>query len=400
MEKNNMITIKTVTVHSGLSALVLAWANFQASAAVLQVPTQYPTIQAAVNAAASGDQIRIAAGTYTEQVMITSKNLRLIGEPGTVLKAFPGMTPVTLPNADNPNTILLAISLCDQVSVRGLTLDGGRLGGLIGIAFHGSSGSVKRCRIQGFRGASGFTFGLGMGVGNFALLNRSVQRIEVLNNVFEDNNTSLGMFTKTTEPDPEQLQVRFNIEGNVIRGYGPTDSAVQTGIQIRQGTGGEVKHNLITGHNYTGPDLLFSFGIDANGFGVALPSIRYEENVFQDNQVHLLSLFAAGAQFVENTIEGPGAGLFNIGIASSGSGDRIIANRFRNLTTGVFLFGNGPVFGTTLGVGSDATLIGNGFCGVGTPIVVEPLVTGVQARGTRLNDCRGWNEDDGVQDSD
>jgi hypothetical protein len=295
---------------------------------------------------------------------------------------------------------LLAAFLCDRVSVRGLTLDGGRLGGLIGIGFTGSSGSIEHCRITGFRGESGFTFGLGLGAGNYAFLNRSVQRINVLNNVFEDNNTSLGVYTKANEPNPEQLQVQFHIEGNIIRGYGPTDSAVQTGIQIRQGTGGEVKHNLITGHNYTGSDLLFSYGIDANGFGVALLPIHYEENVFQDNQFHLVSLFATGAQFVDNTFEGPGTGAFNIGIASTGSGDRIIANRFRNLTTGVILGGDDPIFGTTLGIASDSSLIANRFCAVGTPIIVEPLVTGVQEHGTRFNDCRGGDEADGGPDSD
>lgn len=395
-----MKTIKTVIIQSVLSGLVLSWINFQAAGAVLRVPAQYSTIQAAVNAAASGDEIRIAAGTYTEQVMITSKNLRLVGEPGAMLKAFPGMTAVTLPQAGNPNTILLAISLCDQVSVRGLTMDGGRLGELIGIVFHGSSGSVEHCRITGFRGESGFTFGLGLGAGNFALLNRSVQRINVRNNLFEDNYCSLLMATKVNEPNPEQLQVQFDIEGNVIYGYGLTDSAVQTGIQIRQGAGGEIKHNVVTGHYYTGPDLRFSYGIDANGLGVALPSIHYVGNVFHENQIHLASFFASGAQFIENTFEGPGAGAFNIGIASSGTTDRILANRFRNLTSGVLLAGDDPVFGTTLGIASDATLIGNGFCDVGAPVTIEPLVTGVQEHGTRLNDCRGGDRADGGQDSD
>jgi hypothetical protein len=395
-----MKRIKTVALQTILSGLVLGWANLHASGAVLRVPTQYPAIQDAVNAAASGDEIRIAAGTYSEQVMITSKNLRLVGEPGAVLKAFPGMTAVTLPNAGNPNTILLAISLCDQVLVRGLTLDGGRLGELIGIVFHGSSGSVELCRIKGFRGESGFTHGVGLGVGNFALLNRSVQRVNVLNNVFEDNNISLLMTTKVNEPHPEQLQVQFNVQGNLIHGYGPTDSAVQTGIQIRQGTGGEVKHNLISGHDYTGPDLLFSFGIDANGLGAPLPPIRYEENVFQDNQVHLASFFASGAQFVENTFEGPGTGAFNIGVVSSGSADRIIANQFHDLTTGVFLVGNDPIFGTTLGIASNATLLGNQFCDVVTPVLVEPLVTGVEERGTRINDCDKEDETAGALNAD
>src|SRR5512143_1481959 len=93
-----MQTIKTVAVQSVLSGLVLGWTSLQAVGAVLRVPAQYPTIQAAVDAAASGDEIRIAAGTYTEQVMITSKNLKLVGEPGAVLKAFPGMTGVITPH--------------------------------------------------------------------------------------------------------------------------------------------------------------------------------------------------------------------------------------------------------------------------------------------------------------
>jgi len=143
-----------------------------------------------------------------------------------------------------------------------------------------------------------------------------------------------------------------------------------------------------------GPNLLFSFGIHADGFGVALLPIRYVENLFQDNQVHLASFFATGAQFVENTFEGPGAGAFNIGIASSGSTDRIIANRFRNLTSGVILVGDDPVFGTTLGIASNASLIENRFCEVATPILLEPLVTGVRERGTRLDDCCQEHEED------
>lgn len=55
--------------------------------------------------------------------------------------------------------------------------------------------------------------------------------------------------------------------------------------------------------------------------------------------------------------------------------------------------GDDPIFGTTLGIASDATLIGNRFCEVATPILVEPLVTGVEEHGSRLNDCRGCERD-------
>jgi hypothetical protein len=58
----------------------------------------------------------------------------------------------------------------------------------------------------------------------------------------------------------------------------------------------------------------------------------------------------------------------------------------------MLLVGDDPVFGTTLGIASDATLIANRFCEVSTPILREPLVTGVQELGTRLNDCRNQDE--------
>jgi len=386
-----MATLQTVLTRTALVGLILSWIHLQATAAVLQVPSQYPNIQAAVDAATFGDEIRIAAGTYTEQVMITSKDLSLIGEPGAVLKAFPGMTPTWILGPDGERRILLLALFCDRVTVRGLTVDGGRLAdensGLFGVIFHGSGGEVANCTIKGIRGDAELgPWGIGLGAANWASLNRGQLQLQVRNNTFEDNVLSIYMYAGN-EGGAAELRLQFQIAGNVIRGVGPTAAGAQTGIQLREGTGGEVMHNLISGHNYTGPDILFSLGIHAQGFGETLFPIRYVENVFKDNQVHLGSFFSSGAQFVANTFEGPGAGAFNIGIASSGSTDRIAANTFRRLTSGVLLVGDDPVFGTTLGIASDAMLMGNRFCEVSAPIVVEPLLTGVEQQGNRLNDC-------------
>ena len=46
---------------------------------IREVPANYPTIQKAVDAAGSGDMIRVAAGTYAEDVTITSKRFSLRG---------------------------------------------------------------------------------------------------------------------------------------------------------------------------------------------------------------------------------------------------------------------------------------------------------------------------------
>ena len=91
--KRKSIMKKLVPIRSRslIASLVVGLVSTLSSAATdLAVPTQYATIQAAVDAASSGDIIRIAAGVYLEQVVIVSKNLTLDAARGAVLKAKPG----------------------------------------------------------------------------------------------------------------------------------------------------------------------------------------------------------------------------------------------------------------------------------------------------------------------
>jgi len=386
-------------------------------AAVIHVPGDYSTIQAAVDAAQNRDIIRIGAGVYVEQVVIVDKMLTLSGAPGAVLRAAPAMEQSLL-TFGGTSVPLLGI-VRSEVVVSGLTMDGDRqddtgLGPYTGIDFLGSSGRVEDCRLTGFRGSvlGGAVQGQRGGAMGVHVLNRvsmgtGAVNVRVIRSTFADNERSIVLVGDATGPnqatfDPTLLRTTFSVNDNVIVGNGPDTNAAQYGIWIWAGAGGEVKRNTITDHAYAGIGLPnnsnapFGFGIaaeDNEDWGVAplaaLQPVRYEGNVFRNNQIHLVLDRGDGSSIVNNSFEGTVPGYRPGGVGFSGENVMAVANRFDNLPFGILLFGNDPDFGTYLGIASNAKLVANKFCGVADPIVIEPMVMGTQEHGNKLDACHG-----------
>ena len=66
-----------------LICLIAAYmSNTLVHADVLQVPSVYPTIQNAIDAAADGDEVHVSAGTYNESVNLLGKAIQLVGIDG------------------------------------------------------------------------------------------------------------------------------------------------------------------------------------------------------------------------------------------------------------------------------------------------------------------------------
>jgi len=367
-------------------------------ATVIHVPADYTTIQAAVNAANSGDEIQIAPGVYTNQVVITNKNLTLSGSPGTVLRATPGMQQSLMPIVGTSAVVvpLVAIFESTNVVISGLTLEGERLadnqpGPFIGIRFLAAGGRVEDCRITGFRGTNiaSPNGGQGVAIANPQRFGVGQMNLDILRSTFADNAISVVLRGDVPSPpdpswDPGLLSTTFAVDDNIIIGNGPNTNGTQSGIFIWAGAGGEVKRNTITDHAYTGTTFPpFSFGIlaeDGADFNqgkplAALQPVRFEGNILRDNQVDLLLVRGDENTIVNNSFEGTAPGYRPGGLLLSGENVLVGTNRLSDMDTGIVLIGDDPDFGTFFGVASNAVLSANGFCNVATNYVYEPLTT-------------------------
>src|SRR5262245_8716390 len=85
-----------------------------AQAAVIQVPGDYPTIQAAINAAGNGDTIEVAAGIYVENLNFLGKAVRVTSAQGadvTVIDGNQTGSVVSFVSGEGPQSVLNGFTL-------------------------------------------------------------------------------------------------------------------------------------------------------------------------------------------------------------------------------------------------------------------------------------------------
>lgn len=226
---------------------------------------RYHTIQEAVLAAKSGDNIVVSAGTYVEQVTVDSKsNLTISADKGAIvtLKA-----PATLAVNGHSETYgdavraVLAVNDSVNVTIKGITVDGSFAGDttsgsngdeLTGIAFLHSSGGTKDVVVQHVSNStSGGLFGLQHGSGLFVDGGPGAPSLKVA-----IESTTITDFQKTGALITG-VDVKF--DNNTVTGVGATGLTAQNGVQAFNVTG-ELVGNNISGFGYTGPDY-YSSGV-------------------------------------------------------------------------------------------------------------------------------------------
>ncbi|MBL0730926.1 nitrous oxide reductase family maturation protein NosD [Piscinibacter sp. HJYY11] len=217
-----------------LSAAIAFCQPASAQPARFEVPSAYPTIQSAINAATSGSTIVVAPGTYRENLVI---------DKALVLQSSAG------PNA----TVIDGGALASVISARGT--------------------GQEAVTISGFRitnGASLFSNGGGSGGGIYL---DSVQAT-VMNNIIERNVSCLGTGIGTTT-------AAVRIKGNKIRHniQDPSCSGANGGGIFLNGGGASpssITDNVISGHQVGG----YGGGLAIN----AVNGITIASNVISDNR--------------------------------------------------------------------------------------------------------------------
>lgn len=175
-------------------------------ATVRNVPGDFATIQAAMNASSSGDEVVVAPGTYAENIVLTAVH------SGVWLRSSSGPAATTIDGG-----LTAPVIRCTNVSagttIEGFTITRGRGNGLVlggGLSFLGSSPTVKNCSVRGNVS----------GAGGGAYLNQGCNPI-IIDSEFADNQApsgSGGGFYSDNNCSP-RIE-RCNIHHNTCAAYG------------------------------------------------------------------------------------------------------------------------------------------------------------------------------------
>jgi parallel beta-helix repeat protein len=287
----------------------------------VQCPTAtFTSIQAAVNAAKSGDVIRVCAGTYHEQVVI-DKSLSVQADNGVIVIPSDVVANSAGASSGDATAAIILVQNAENVELEGLIVDGSANGitscspNLIGILYQDASGSIAHNAVRNVRLASSLP-GCQSGGGIVVESGASGQS----NVTIADN--SVDGYQKNGITANES-GTKVDVTGNAVSGLGPTTGAAQNGIQIGFGAQGRVTNNAVADNVYSPCESVANCPSNAAGILIFQSNgVRVERNTLASNQVGVFVAANNGA-IAGNTVFHSVA---LDGIALVGNGNSVSSN--------------------------------------------------------------------------
>ncbi len=307
------------------AVFALGWLP-SAGAATWQVPAQQPSISAAVAAAAVGDTIVLACGTYAEYGLVVGKALTIGGETGD-----PACVVV---DGQGLGRVFDVDGAAGQVAFTGLTITGGAVAGgfleALGGGIRCRSGAVRvaDCRFTGNAAVIGAGFGAEQAT------------IELVDCSFDANSAADTLWAAGGGAwcrDSDGTLDRCTFSDNTAYSTNPDDPGDGGGLFIN------ASRLAIT-------DCVFTANSTGGGAG-GFYAVDLDESLLERCEVRGNTARWGGGIYLENTRTGLNDCLIEDNTASSGGG-ALIGRGTRSLLTGVRFLANTASAGTGGGIDS------------------------------------------------
>ncbi|HKV64223.1 MAG TPA: choice-of-anchor D domain-containing protein [Candidatus Acidoferrum sp.] len=298
-----------VLAAAGCGLLLILLSGAAAKGNTIHVPAEQPTIQAAINAAADGDTVVVAAGTYKENIDFKGKAITVMSVSGAATAA------ATIIDGGKVDYVVKFVTSEGPASVLdGFTVTNGFPGG---INIGGSAPTVQNSTITANSGCSGIGINIGgaapliknniisnnvqagcsggVGGGGIEVIGAS-NGAQIIGNTITGNNAGsgvngggIGLWT----PGPVLIQDNF-IRGNTASNGGGIGGANDTsGVRIIEnvitgnmalGTGGGIEIDntvsLVLGNTIAGNDAPGGGSAFYGAFFTTTGAMTFSNNIF------------------------------------------------------------------------------------------------------------------------